>query len=382
MQDEIQSPEISQETEVQRIPEIRDRRSTPEGVVAKQAQGYIIAGLAILILLAVMFSNSRAKTTAKPSPSIPAAYSSDANQRSIEQLKRELTEEQQRGERQAQPQTNSAVDTPAPHETVLHDPGTLPASSPATVPPEPPRDPVADAERALSFKARFASNLVAPRAESAVPTPPDHQPMRQPGSDHSGAPEVSSKFSDRATPSGSAKRSPEVNVNSAHGQPYVIFEGTMIDTALVNRLDGEFPGPAKVMVTNPVYSQDRQHVLIPEGTIILGDVQKVSGLGQRRLALVFHRLIMPDGSFVKIDPRQNRIKPGNWQNEFERPIYFVELRNSYVCSWCELSGNQLILLPYPHSGVQLRQVRYPLDADVVGRVTAVTMCIADPIELP
>lgn len=32
-------------------------------------------------------------------------------------------------------------------------------------------------------------------------------------------------------------------------------------------------------------------------------------------------------SFVQIDPRQNRIKSGNWQNEFDRPIYFIELRD-------------------------------------------------------
>jgi type IV secretion system protein VirB10 len=97
------------------------------------------------------------------------------------------------------------------------------------------------------------------------------------------------------------KRAPEVNVNSAHGQPFVLFEGTTIDTALVNRLDGEFAGPVKVMVTNPVYSQDRQHVLIPEGTFILGDAQKVSGFGQKRLAVAFHRLLMPDGYSVDLD---------------------------------------------------------------------------------
>jgi transcriptional regulator with XRE-family HTH domain len=88
-------------------------------------------------------------------------------------------------------------------------------------------------------------------------------------------------------------------------------------------------------------------------------------------------LIRP-GSFVQIDPRQNKIKTGDWQNEFDRPIYFIELRDSYACSWCELRGNQLTLVPYPHSRGQLRQVRYPFDAEVVGRVTGVTMCIAEP----
>lgn len=83
------------------------------------------------------------------------------------------------------------------------------------------------------------------------------------------------------------------------------------------------------------------------------------------------------GSFVQIDGRQRKIRRGYWQNEFDRPIYFVELRDSYVCSWCELDGSQLILIPSPQSRGQARHVRYPGDAEVVGRVTAVTMRIAD-----
>jgi hypothetical protein len=87
-------------------------------------------------------------------------------------------------------------------------------------------------------------------------------------------------------------------------------------------------------------------------------------------------LIRP-GSFVEIDARQNKVRAGNWQSEFDRPIYFVELRNEYACSWCQLDGNQLILVPCPRSRGQIRQVRYPTDGDIVGRVTAVTMRIAE-----
>jgi hypothetical protein len=83
------------------------------------------------------------------------------------------------------------------------------------------------------------------------------------------------------------------------------------------------------------------------------------------------------GSFVEIDEHQDKVKPGNWQNEFDRPIYFVELRGGYACSWCELDGNQLILVPSPQSRGQIRQFRYPTEADIVGRVTAVTMRIAE-----
>jgi hypothetical protein len=87
-------------------------------------------------------------------------------------------------------------------------------------------------------------------------------------------------------------------------------------------------------------------------------------------------LIRP-GSFVEIDARQNKVKAGNWQNEFDRPIYFVELRNGFACSWCELDNHHLILVPCPQSRGQIRQLRFPTEADIIGRVTAVTMRIAE-----
>ncbi len=77
-----------------------------------------------------------------------------------------------------------------------------------------------------------------------------------------------------------------------------------LDTVLMNRLDGDAAGPVKLLVSNPVYSHDRQHILIPEGTIVLGEAKKIgsSGFGQqRRMAVVFHRLLMPDGYSVDLD---------------------------------------------------------------------------------
>ena len=88
------------------------------------------------------------------------------------------------------------------------------------------------------------------------------------------------------------------------------------------------------------------------------------------------------GSFVEIDERQNKVRTGSWKNEFERPIYFVELRGGYACSWCELDGNQLILIPSPQSRVQVRHVRYPNEGDIIGRVTAVTMRITEAQDSP
>ena len=286
-------------------PELRDRRPKPEGVVPKQSQAYVIAGLAVLILLAVMFSNNRAKPAAKPSAAAPTVFSSDANQRNIEDLKRDLTEDQKKSEQQAQAQKAAGAGPPSAAGGATQ-PSTA-TNNNVQPPSEPPRDPVKDAERALNFKARFASNLVA--LGDTAPHSPFVQPQavnqsagpfeQMTASLNSASPTQSSGATQAAGTTN--KRAPEVNVNSAYGQPYVLFEGTTIDTALANRLDGEFSGPVKVMATNPVYSQDRQHVLIPEGTFLLGEVQKVSGFGQKRLTVVFHRMLMPDGYSVDLD---------------------------------------------------------------------------------
>ncbi len=285
-------------------PKLHDLRPRPEGVVPKQSQAYVIAGLAVLILLAVMFSKSHPRPAQKPSAAVPAIFADDANQRNIEDLKRDLTEDQRKSEQQEQAQKSAGAEPSS-----VAGGATQPSAAPNDVQPqtEPMRDPVKDAERALNFKARFASNLV-PLGNSAL-----HSPAVQ--TDHIGqtaGPFEQMKITlNPATPVQSSgtlqgaisttKRVPEVNVNSAYGQPYVLFEGTTIDTTLLNRLDSAFSGPVKVMVTDPVYSQDRQHVLIPEGTFILGDVQKVSAFSQKRLAVVFHRMLMPDGYSVDLD---------------------------------------------------------------------------------
>ena len=83
--------------------------------------------------------------------------------------------------------------------------------------------------------------------------------------------------------------------------------------------------------------------------------------------------LLRPGSFVQIDPRFKRESAHDWRTEFDRPIYFVEMRDSYACSWCEWSGNQLTLVPHPLSGCRVRQIAYPDDAEIIGQVTGVAM---------
>ena len=51
----------------------------------------------------------------------------------------------------------------------------------------------------------------------------------------------------------------------------------------------------------PVYSHSGLHVLIPAGARLLGETKPVQAIGETRLAVVFHRLLMPDGSTTTLD---------------------------------------------------------------------------------
>jgi transcriptional regulator with XRE-family HTH domain len=83
--------------------------------------------------------------------------------------------------------------------------------------------------------------------------------------------------------------------------------------------------------------------------------------------------LLRPGSFVQIDPRTRRIQSSRWRTEFDRPIYFLELRNSYACGWCEVQGHELVLLPHPLSPCTVRRFAFPGEAEIVGRVTGVAM---------
>jgi transcriptional regulator with XRE-family HTH domain len=85
-------------------------------------------------------------------------------------------------------------------------------------------------------------------------------------------------------------------------------------------------------------------------------------------------LIRP-GSLVQIDSAQRKISPAPWKTDFDRPIYFTELRDGYVCSWCEIDRGRLMVIPHAHAHQDVRVFEYPAQAEIVGRVTGVAMRI-------
>ena len=85
------------------------------------------------------------------------------------------------------------------------------------------------------------------------------------------------------------------------------------------------------------------------------------------------------GAFVRIDPRQKKIASSGWHSDYDRPVYFVELREHYICTWCEMLDGRLILVPSQQSKRRRQHLRYPAEATIVGRVNSITQ---DIIELP
>ena len=79
-----------------------------------------------------------------------------------------------------------------------------------------------------------------------------------------------------------------------------IHEGTFLEAVLMTQLSGDFPGPVLATVSVPFYSADRQRILIPRGSRIIGTTQAVTNQDQERLAVGFHRLILPDGRWVSL----------------------------------------------------------------------------------
>ncbi len=80
-----------------------------------------------------------------------------------------------------------------------------------------------------------------------------------------------------------------------------IREGSFLEAVLLTQLTGDFPGPVLAMVSVPFHSADRHRVLIPRGARVVGTAQAVQHRDQSRLAVSFHRLLLPDGGWIDLE---------------------------------------------------------------------------------
>jgi type IV secretion system protein TrbI len=84
--------------------------------------------------------------------------------------------------------------------------------------------------------------------------------------------------------------------------PYQLMAGTIITAALVTGIESDLPGLVKAQVTETVYdSGTGRFCLVPQGSTLIGTYDSHVAFGQRRVLLVWTRLLRPDGSSIVLD---------------------------------------------------------------------------------
>ena len=88
----------------------------------------------------------------------------------------------------------------------------------------------------------------------------------------------------------------------AAASPYTVMAGTVIPAALVTGINSDLPGQIIAEVTQPVYdTATGRYLLIPQGSRLLGRYDSQIAFGQRRVLLVWLRLVLPDTSSIALD---------------------------------------------------------------------------------
>ena len=329
---------------------IQEKTPKPPGLLPKNVQSWVIIGLALL-MVAIMWLTGGKKPPTSPKANGPAQQvplPAEVNETKIAELQnriQELQREQLVAQNALTQQTRLLGVAPTGQPPAIGQPP-QPETGNGQPPQERPEELIQAERKKRAYLSLFASNVAlsyrngtqatpfdsgSQNQQSGAPAPPptgtdsaqiaeilrslqpplapppiaptqqvpipqtQHTPSTLPTAEQDREQQHDQKeVTHSATPSNEAK-------NAATGKTYVLFEGSILEAVLINRLEGQFAGPVECLLTTDVYSQDRQHLLIPAGTKLLGETRKVENSGQTRLAVVFHRLLMPDGYSVNLD---------------------------------------------------------------------------------
>jgi type IV secretion system protein VirB10 len=295
-------------------------------LLPKKTQQLVILGVAV-VMVSIMWITSGGKRSGKTSANPPtSALVQAADPAAVQDFKQTIQKEQAA---RRQPISSSDLarlqrlefagdvppgSIPVPPDGTIPQPGGVLGASTSQLPP----DPIREDKKKRQYLSLFANNMAfsSRKGDETVhlgggtskaanlDAPGEVPPGPTTGSADLEArlPQAAAEVSEpnRAEVRQVAANQPEAT-NAYAAKRHVLFEGTILETLLINRLNGTFSGPVNCLVTNDIYSHDRQHVLIPAGTKVLGEAKKVDALGQQRLAVFFHRLVMPDGFSVPLD---------------------------------------------------------------------------------
>jgi type IV secretion system protein TrbI len=94
--------------------------------------------------------------------------------------------------------------------------------------------------------------------------------------------------------------SPDLLANPVSG--YIVQAGAVIPAALITGIRSDLPGHVTAQVTEHVYdSPTGKHLLIPQGSKLIGVYDSQISFGQDRVLLVWTRLIMPNGRSIVLE---------------------------------------------------------------------------------
>lgn len=89
---------------------------------------------------------------------------------------------------------------------------------------------------------------------------------------------------------------------AAPTSPNVLQAGAIIPAALITGIRADLPGQITAQVTENVYDSPTGRILlIPQGTRVIGQYDSGIGFGQRRVLLVWNRLIFPNGRSIVLE---------------------------------------------------------------------------------
>jgi type IV secretion system protein VirB10 len=301
---------------------IQDKAPKPPGLLPKNVQSWLLISIAVLMVVIMWLTGGKKPVT--PSRAVPLAPAVQAplevNEAKIVDLQTRIQELQREQvvAQNALAQRNRVPAGAAP------DPQSVPSSANGN-PPERAEDSIRAERKKREYLSLFSSNVALTYRKTASvssahegdPTPPAAatgdvnaaqiaellKPLQAPAAPaaNSTPRKDSAAESERKEETRNPVAAPESAPATATGKNYILFEGTVLESLLINRLDGQFSGPVECLLTDAVYSHDRQHLLIPGGTKLLGEARKVESFGQTRLAVSFHRLVMPDGYSTSLD---------------------------------------------------------------------------------
>jgi type IV secretion system protein VirB10 len=84
--------------------------------------------------------------------------------------------------------------------------------------------------------------------------------------------------------------------------PFVLQTGAVIPAALITGIRSDLPGQITAQVTEHVYDSPTGRILlVPQGTRLIGEYSNDVGFGQRRVLLVWKRLILPNGRSIVLE---------------------------------------------------------------------------------